>query len=65
LAKNRNLPQHQRQIEEFFSDNAYMGMPMVHTTDGFLVPWDKTRIVAMLRMEPEGLEGLYNRLKPS
>ena len=42
MAKNRNKPQNQRQIEEFFTDNYFMGMPMVHTTDGFLVPWDKT-----------------------
>ncbi len=60
MAKNRNLPQHQRQIEEFFSDNAYMGMPMVHTTDGFLVPWDKTRIVAMLNKETQLAETMFD-----
>ncbi len=60
MAKNRNLPQHQRQIEEFFTDNAYMGMPMVHTTDGFLVPWDKTRIVAMLNKETQLAETMFD-----
>jgi len=60
LAKNRTLPQHQRQIDEFFSDNVYMGMPMVHTTDGFLVPWDKTRIVAMLNKETQLAETMFD-----
>ena len=60
MAKNRNLPQHQRQIDEFFSDNAYMVMPLVHTTDGFLVPWDKTRIVAMLNKETQLAETMFD-----
>ena len=60
MAKNRNLPQHQRQIEEFFSDNVYMGMPMVHTTDGFRVPWDKSRIVAMLNKETQLAETMFD-----
>jgi anaerobic ribonucleoside-triphosphate reductase len=54
------MPQHQRQIEEFFTDNYFMGMPMVHTTDGFLVPWDKTRIVDMLLKETTLAETMFD-----
>jgi ribonucleoside-triphosphate reductase len=37
-----------------------MGMPMVHTTDGYLVPWDKTRIVEMLEKETTLAEKMFD-----
>jgi ribonucleoside-triphosphate reductase len=37
-----------------------MGMPMVHTTDGFLVPWDKTRIVDTLIRETTLAEKMFD-----
>jgi anaerobic ribonucleoside-triphosphate reductase len=60
LAKFRDLPQYQRRIDEFFTDSLFMGMPMVHTTDGYLVPWDKSRIVAMLERETQLAEKMFD-----
>ncbi|TRO52916.1 anaerobic ribonucleoside-triphosphate reductase [Candidatus Bathyarchaeota archaeon] len=37
-----------------------MGMPMVHTTDGYLVPWDKNRIVEMLAKETQLAEKMFD-----
>jgi ribonucleoside-triphosphate reductase len=36
-----------------------MGMPMVHTTDGFLLPWDKARITDMLAKETQLAEKMF------
>ena len=60
MAKHRDLPQYQRRIDEFFTDSLFMGMPMVHTTDGYLVPWDKTRIVDMLEKETTLAEKMFD-----
>jgi anaerobic ribonucleoside-triphosphate reductase len=60
MARMRDLPPYQRRIEEFFTENMYMGMPMVHTTDGYLVPWDKTRIVNMLNRETTLAEKMFD-----
>ena len=34
-------------------------MPMVHTTDGYLVPWDKRRITDMLDKETQLAETMF------
>jgi ribonucleoside-triphosphate reductase len=34
-------------------------MPMVHTTDGFLLPWDKNRITDMLEKETQLAEKMF------
>jgi len=60
LAKHRDLPQYQRRIDEFFTDSLFMGMPMVHTTDGYLIPWDKSRIVDMLGKETQLAEKMFD-----
>ncbi|HUV34516.1 MAG TPA: anaerobic ribonucleoside-triphosphate reductase, partial [Candidatus Desulfaltia sp.] len=60
MAKFRDLPPYQRRIEEFFTENMYMGMPMVHTTDGYLVPWEKTRITDMLALETTLAEKMFD-----
>ena len=60
MAKFRDLPQYQRRIDEFFTGSLFMGMPMVHTTDGYLVPWDKSRIVAMLERETQLAEKMFD-----
>jgi len=60
LAKHRDLPQYQSRIDEFFTDSLFMGMPMVHTTDGYLVPWDKGRIVDMLAKETTLAEKMFD-----
>jgi ribonucleoside-triphosphate reductase len=59
VAKARDLPPYQRRIEEFFTERSFMGMPMVHTTDGFLLPWDKTRITDMLAKETQLSETMF------
>ena len=54
MAKYRDLPHYQRRIDEFFTTSLYMGMPMVHTSDGYLVPWDKSNIKeSLLKYELE------------
>lgn len=60
MAKYRDLPQYQRKIDEFFTDSLFMGMPMVHTTDGYLIPWDKSRIVDMLQKETQLAEKMFD-----
>jgi anaerobic ribonucleoside-triphosphate reductase len=59
VAKLRELPPHQRRIEEFFSERSFKGMPMVHTTDGFLLPWNKNRITDMLEKETQLSEKMF------
>ena len=59
MAKYRELPPYQRRIEEFFTDKRFRGMPMVHTTDGYLVPWDKRRITDMLDKETQLAETMF------
>jgi ribonucleoside-triphosphate reductase len=60
MARNRDLPPYQRRIEEFFTENVYMGMPMVRTTDGYLIPWEKTRIIDMLDRETTLAEKMFD-----
>jgi len=60
MARKRDLPPYQRRIEEFFTENVYMGMPMVRTTDGYLIPWDKTRIIDMLDRETTLAEKMFD-----
>ena len=60
MAKHRDLPQYQRRIDEFYTESLFMGMPMVHTTDGYLVPWDKSRIVDMLAKETQLAEKMFD-----
>jgi ribonucleoside-triphosphate reductase len=59
MAKAREIPPYQRRIVEFFSERSFKGMPMVHTTDGFLLPWDKTRITDMLGKETQLAEKMF------
>lgn len=59
MAKYKTAP-HQRRIEEFFTDSLFRGMPMVHTTDGYLIPWDKTRILDMLVKETKLAETMFD-----
>jgi len=60
MARKRDLPPYQRRIEEFFTENVYMGMPMVRTTDGYLIPWEKTRITDMLDRETTLAEKMFD-----
>ncbi len=60
MAKNNDRSLYQRRIEEFFTENLFMGMPMVHTTDGYLVPWDKKRIIDMLDRETTLAEKMFD-----
>ncbi len=60
MARKRDLPPYQRRIEEFFTENVYMGMPMVRTTDGYLIPWEKTRIIDMLDRETTLAEKMFD-----
>jgi len=60
MARNRDLPPYQRRIEEFYTENVYMGMPMVRTTDGYLIPWDKTRIIDTLDKETTLAEKMFD-----
>ena len=47
-------PERQRALDQFWkSERVYRGMPMVRTTDGYLVPWDKRRIVDQLHEETQ------------
>jgi len=54
VRKHRIDPDKQKALEDFLkSERVYRGMPMVRTTDGYLVPWDKRRIVEQLHEETQ------------
>ena len=52
MARVKTVSAFQTKIDEYFKSAAlYRGMPMVRTTDGYLVPWDKQAIVDMINKE--------------
>jgi ribonucleoside-triphosphate reductase len=54
LKKGKNSTAKQTVLDQFYkSERVYRGMPMVRTTDGYLVPWDKRRIVEQLLEETQ------------
>ncbi len=54
LARSKAISAHQTLIDQYFrSERLYRGMPMVRTTDGYLVPWEKGRIIEQLRRETQ------------
>ena len=54
MKRVKDLPMGQTYIDQFSkAERVYRGMPMVRTTDGYLVPWDKTRIVEQLQRETQ------------
>jgi len=46
-------------LEQFFKTPSYKGMPMVRTTDGYLVPWNKRRIVEQLLEETQLADKMF------
>jgi len=47
-------------LEDFFkTQTSYRGMPMVRTTDGYLVTWNKKRIVEQLLEETQLAEKMF------
>jgi len=60
LRRGRSLPEKQTVLEQFYkSARTYRGMPMVRTTDGYLVPWKKERIVEQLQRETQLAEIVF------
>jgi ribonucleoside-triphosphate reductase len=54
LKRVKELPMGQTYINQYSkAERVYRGMPMVRTTDGYLVPWDKTRIIEQLQRETQ------------
>lgn len=48
-------------LDQFYkSERLYRGMPMVRTSDGYLVPWDKSRIVEQLLEETQLAKKMFN-----
>ncbi len=43
----------QKELKDFFKSPMYRGMPMVRTTDGYLVPWNSEMIVEQLHRETQ------------
>jgi len=61
LGKNRDLHPAQTIIDQFYkAERIYRGMPMVRTTDGYLVEWDKQRIIDQLKKETQLAETMFN-----
>ena len=60
MAKRKSLPDKQMTIDKFFPSTLYRGMPMVRTTDGYLVPWEKHMIVEQLHRETQLAETIFN-----
>jgi anaerobic ribonucleoside-triphosphate reductase len=60
LKRSKDLPAGQTFIDQFYkAERLYKGMPMVRTTDGYLVEWDKTRIIDQLVRETELAEKMF------
>lgn len=60
MKRVKELPMGQTYIDQFFrAERVYRGMPMVRTTDGYLVPWDKTRIIEQLQRETQLAEIMF------
>ncbi|MCX6643295.1 MAG: anaerobic ribonucleoside-triphosphate reductase [Candidatus Bathyarchaeota archaeon] len=60
LWKGKEPAPEQTFINQFYkSERLYRGMPMVRTTDGYLVEWDKHRILDMLVKETELAKTLF------
>src|SRR4030042_3442526 len=58
--RSKDLPAGQTFIDQFYkAERLYKGMPMVRTTDGYLVEWDKTRIIDQLVRETELAEKMF------
>ena len=54
MPKRRKKSDQQSVLEKFYKfEKRYRGMPMVHTTDGYLVPWDKNMISDQLHRETQ------------
>ena len=54
MKRVKELPMGQTYINQYSkAERVYRGMPMVRTTDGYLVPWDKTRIIEQLQRETQ------------
>jgi len=54
LKRVKELSMGQTYINQYSkAERVYRGMPMVRTTDGYLVPWDKTRIIEQLQRETQ------------
>ena len=70
MPKRRKTSDNQTVLKQFYkAERTYRGMPMVRTTDGYLVPWNKNMITEQLHRETQlaktifGLEpinGLYS-----
>jgi anaerobic ribonucleoside-triphosphate reductase len=60
LKRVKELPRGQTYINQYSkAERVYRGMPMVRTTDGYLVPWDKTRIIEQLQRETQLAEIMF------
>ena len=61
MPRRRKSSVNQKGLNEFFkSARTYRGMPMVRTTDGYLVPWDKNMIVEQLHKETQLAKTIFN-----
>ncbi|MGQ9680511.1 MAG: anaerobic ribonucleoside-triphosphate reductase [Candidatus Bathyarchaeia archaeon] len=62
MGKKRSFnPEKQKALDQFWkSERIYKGMPMVRTTDGYLVPWDKKRIVEQLHEETQLAKTMFD-----
>lgn len=54
MAKRKGNTKGQTVLNQYYqSARTYRGMPMVRTTDGYLIPWDKTMIIEQLERETQ------------
>jgi anaerobic ribonucleoside-triphosphate reductase len=60
MKRVKEMPSGQTYINQYSkAERVYRGMPMVRTTDGYLVPWDKTRIIEQLQRETQLAEIMF------
>jgi len=60
LPRRRKPSSQQKELKDFFKSPMYRGMPMVRTTDGYLVPWNSEMIVEQLHRETQLAKTIFD-----
>jgi ribonucleoside-triphosphate reductase len=61
MTKRKNNVKGQTVLNQFYkSARTYRGMPMVRTTDGYLIPWNKNLIVEQLHRETQLAKTIFD-----
>ena len=61
MPKRRKTSDNQTVLNQFYkAERTYRGMPMVRTTDGYLLPWNKNMIIEQLHRETQLAKTIFD-----